>query len=67
MFDSDVVLTISRIANGFIARDTDGVTTYCADHTAVADYVLSTSMKEKLSVPKSVIGKQLSLKFNQPN
>lgn len=51
--DTEAGITIIKIANGFLARDPDGILTFCVDHQAIADYVLSSAIKEKLGVNRA--------------
>jgi hypothetical protein len=53
------------ITNGFIVqmRTNSGTTgfTYCADHKAIADYIISNSVRSKLGVPE-----QMQFDFGAP-
>ena len=53
------------IVNGYLIRmrNSNGATgfTYCADHKAIADYIISNSARTKMGIPE-----QLEFNFDQP-
>ena len=68
MMDSGVAFIVFRIDNGFVVRTTNRHNdivgsrnpgfVYCADHQAIADYLISSAMKDKLGVQSDMFEKE---------
>lgn len=75
-------LVAFKIDNGYVVRvmDPDAIQkgevvpgfTYCADHKAIADYIVSSAMRERIGIPSrgAVVQRELFAKtktFSQPH
>lgn len=66
--DSGAAIVAFQIDNGFVVRIIDGHGgiggvrfsgfTYCADHQAIADHIVSSAMKSKLGVQSDMFAKE---------
>ena len=68
LMDSGATLIAFQIDNGFVVRTTNRHNdivgsrnpgfVYCADHQAIADYLISSAMKDKLGVQSDMFEKE---------
>ena len=68
MMDSGATFVVFQIDNGFVVRTTNRHNVivgnrnpgfvYCADHQAIADYLISSAMKDKLGVQSDMFEKE---------
>lgn len=59
--DSGAALVVFQIDNGFVVRIVGSRSpgfTYCADHQAIADHIVSSAMKSKLGVQSDMFEKE---------
>ena len=68
LMDSCATFVVFQIDNGFVVRTMNGHSTivggrnldfvYCADHQAIADYLISSAVKSKLGVQSDMFEKE---------